>query len=84
MDEFKPQLEALYYNPDAYETYLDQLGIDYPNWNRMPFAAASKLTSGISYVAQTKPNSPIVSTSYHPRHTDCVAVSESNDCRSGS
>ena len=30
MDEFKPQLEALYYNPDAYETYLDQLGIDYP------------------------------------------------------
>lgn len=30
MDEFRPQLEALYYNPDAYDTYLDQLGIDYP------------------------------------------------------
>lgn len=30
MDEFRPQLEALYYDPDAYDTYLDQLGIDYP------------------------------------------------------
>ena len=30
----------------------------------MPFAAASKLTSGIRYFAQTKPNSPMVTTSF--------------------
>ena len=30
MNEFRPQLEALYYDPDAYDTYLDQLGIGYP------------------------------------------------------
>ena len=30
MDEFRPLLEALYYDPDNYDTYLDQLGIDYP------------------------------------------------------
>lgn len=30
MEEFRPQLEALYYDPSRFETYLDQLGIDYP------------------------------------------------------
>ena len=30
MEEFRPLLEALYYDPDNYDTYLDQLGIDYP------------------------------------------------------
>ncbi len=30
MEQFKPQLEALYYDPDRYDTYLEQLGIDYP------------------------------------------------------
>ena len=30
MAKFKPMLEGLYYDPDRYETYLDQLGIDYP------------------------------------------------------
>ena len=30
MNEFKPLLEPLYYNPDLYDTYLEQLGIDYP------------------------------------------------------
>lgn len=30
MERFKPQLEALYYDPERYDTYLEQLGIDYP------------------------------------------------------
>ncbi len=30
MEEFRPQLEALYYDPSRYDTYLEQLGIDYP------------------------------------------------------
>ena len=30
MEEFRPQLEPLYYDPSRYETYLEQLGIDYP------------------------------------------------------
>ena len=30
MAKFKPMLEELYYDPDRFETYLDQLGIDYP------------------------------------------------------
>jgi aminobenzoyl-glutamate utilization protein B len=30
MAQFKPQLEELYYDPSQYDTYLEQLGIDYP------------------------------------------------------
>ena len=30
MAKFKPMLEELYYDADRFETYLDQLGIDYP------------------------------------------------------
>jgi len=30
MAQFKPLLEELYYDPSRYETYLDQLGIEYP------------------------------------------------------
>jgi aminobenzoyl-glutamate utilization protein B len=30
MDEFRPRLEELYYDPTNYDTYLDQLSIDYP------------------------------------------------------
>jgi aminobenzoyl-glutamate utilization protein B len=30
MEEFKPQLEQFYYDPAQYNTYLEQLGIDYP------------------------------------------------------
>ena len=30
MAEFKEQLEQLYYDPSRYDTYLEQLGIDYP------------------------------------------------------
>ena len=30
MDEFRPQLEKFYYNPKKYKTYLEQLGIKYP------------------------------------------------------
>lgn len=30
MDEFRPLLEELYYDPSSYDTYLEQLGIDYP------------------------------------------------------
>ena len=30
MEQFQPQLEELYYDPARYDTYLEQLGIDYP------------------------------------------------------
>ncbi len=30
MAEFKERLEAFYYDPSRYDTYLEQLGIDYP------------------------------------------------------
>lgn len=30
MDEFKPRLKPLYYDPSKYKTYLEQLGIQYP------------------------------------------------------
>lgn len=30
MAEFRPLLEEMYYDPDRFDTYLDQLGIDYP------------------------------------------------------
>ena len=34
MAEFKEQLEALYYDPSQFDTYLDQLGVDYPQLER--------------------------------------------------
>jgi aminobenzoyl-glutamate utilization protein B len=30
MDEFRPPMKAFYYDPSRYDTYLDQLGIQYP------------------------------------------------------
>ena len=30
MDRFKPELERYYYDPSRYDTYLEQLGIEYP------------------------------------------------------
>ena len=30
MERFNPELEKLYYDPSKYETYLEQLGIEYP------------------------------------------------------
>ena len=30
MAEFKPMLEEYYYDPSRYETYLEQLGVNYP------------------------------------------------------
>jgi aminobenzoyl-glutamate utilization protein B len=29
-DQFRPQLEKYYYDPSKYKTYLEQLGITYP------------------------------------------------------
>ncbi len=30
MDQYRPQMKALYYDPNKYATYLEQLGIKYP------------------------------------------------------
>ena len=30
MERFKPRLEELYYDETRYDTYLEQLGIEYP------------------------------------------------------
>jgi aminobenzoyl-glutamate utilization protein B len=34
MAEFRNRLEAFYYDPSRYDTYLDQLGVDYPQLER--------------------------------------------------
>ena len=34
MSEFKERLEAFYYDPSRHDTYLEQLGIDYPQLTR--------------------------------------------------
>lgn len=34
MDRYKERLREFYYDPSKYETYLDQLGIDYPQLTR--------------------------------------------------
>jgi aminobenzoyl-glutamate utilization protein B len=31
MDRMRPKMQEFYYNPDRYDSYLEQLGIDYPN-----------------------------------------------------
>ena len=30
MEEYKPRLEDYYFDPSKYDTYLEQLGIEYP------------------------------------------------------
>ncbi len=30
MDQYRPQMQKFYYNPEKYDTYLEQLGIKYP------------------------------------------------------
>ena len=32
MERFKPQLEELYYDETRYDTYLEQLGVEYPQF----------------------------------------------------
>jgi len=34
MAEFRERLETYYYDPSRYETYLEQLGVDYPQFER--------------------------------------------------
>ena len=34
MERFRPQLEELHYDPSRYDTYLEQLGIEYPKLTR--------------------------------------------------
>ena len=37
MDEFRPQLKKYYYDPTKYKTYLEQLGIQYPQLEKKGF-----------------------------------------------
>ena len=30
MQEYRPRMKEFYYNPEKYDTYLEQLGIKYP------------------------------------------------------
>lgn len=30
MDQMRPQMEEYYYDPSRYDSYLEQLGIEYP------------------------------------------------------
>jgi aminobenzoyl-glutamate utilization protein B len=40
MAQFKDRLKPLYYNPSKYDTYLEQLGIDYPQLTAPPAASS--------------------------------------------
>lgn len=37
MDEFRPELKKYYYDPSKYKTYLEQLGIQYPQLEKKGF-----------------------------------------------
>lgn len=43
MEDFKPKLKPLYYNPAKFKTYLDQLGIQYPTLRPDQKEAVQKL-----------------------------------------
>ncbi|MBX2945621.1 MAG: amidohydrolase [Cyclobacteriaceae bacterium] len=45
MEEYKPKLKPLYYNPTKYKTYLEQLGIQYPTLRPDQKEAIQKLES---------------------------------------
>ncbi len=45
MDEFKPKLKPLYYDPVKYKTYLEQLGIQYPTLREDQKEAIQKLNA---------------------------------------
>lgn len=45
MEEYKPKLKPLYYNPAKYKTYLEQLGIQYPTVRPDQREAIQKLES---------------------------------------
>jgi aminobenzoyl-glutamate utilization protein B len=45
MEDYKPKLKPLYYNPAKYKTYLEQLGIQYPTVRPDQREAVQKLES---------------------------------------
>ena len=45
MDEFRPKLKPLYYDPIKYKTYLEQLGIQYPTLREDQKEAIQKLNA---------------------------------------
>ncbi len=45
MEDYKPKLKPLYYNPAKYKTYLEQLGIQYPTLRPDQKEAVQKLES---------------------------------------
>ena len=42
MDEYREQMRKFYYDPSKYNTYLEQLGINYPTVRTSPTAAPTK------------------------------------------
>ncbi len=40
MEEYRPRMKALYYDPSKYDTYLEQLGIKYPTVHPAPASPA--------------------------------------------
>jgi aminobenzoyl-glutamate utilization protein B len=41
MEQYRPKMKALYYDPSKYDTYLEQLGIKYPTVKPAPAAGSS-------------------------------------------
>lgn len=38
MEEYRPRMKALYYDPSKYDSYMEQLGIKYPTVREEPAA----------------------------------------------
>jgi aminobenzoyl-glutamate utilization protein B len=38
MEEYRPRMKTLYYDPSKYDSYMDQLGIKYPTVREEPAA----------------------------------------------
>ena len=36
MEEYRPRMKVLYYDPSKYDSYLEQLGIQYPSVRAVP------------------------------------------------
>ena len=34
MERYRPQLRELHYDPSRYDTYMEQLGVQYPQFER--------------------------------------------------
>ena len=49
MAEYRPQMQRFYYNPSLYNTYLDQLGISYPDERSGRATSGQRQSQGVKH-----------------------------------